>query len=1026
MNRIIIIIISAFLLSNFANSQTNYKADLSKILIEKDGSVLLPIEKLKGKSDIYSSGIEQNADAWENFRKEYGAWTITFDKLTNTPRRAFGKPIQIAGYSEITEKNLEQASLSFLKQFADLFNIDANQLKLRNSNFINNTWYVKFYQEYQGIEVLLSEIDLRISKDAKVFSFGVDFYNNINLDLSPSISASTAIENAHFGLDFNPKKDKIQANEKMFILPVKSNSGISYKLAYKVKIETEQPFTVYSAYVDSHSGIIVWRINQTKNFTINKTNENLKSSESFSNKELNIIQSKSDGETSIELKGLVKLIHPWDEPSLVPFASTYINIGDEVYLTDEEGRVVFDINEPAAYSISFSGPYCTIKNSVADSIDALIKGIINPEEKLELEWNDSNSKIQERILFYHTNLVYKNYKGIDPEMTVMDYPMDVTISYDTWSPNAMATGDAIMFIGVGYQDYRLAETPTVLYHEYTHNVNARLYQELGLEDGMINLDCNEGTADLGASLIIRDPRLGVGYLTGDSVLYLRNLSNSIIFPDSLEADSHFNGQILSGSFWDLIEKTSYEYVEQLSHFAKYGTPDDADLGIAFNEWFLETLIADDDDNNLTNGTPNDMAIIESFNNHQIGTDLLVAVSFSHKNLPDSEDTLNAFTVPFNLASKIAIMEKPVENVELVYSIDAFETFFAVPAVELSTNQFSAEIPAQKKGTVVQYYFKALDPFTKKEVILSSELRGFAPFEFLVGYSQAFFDNFEEDNGWTVGSPSDDATRGEWERDVPEEVNINLFPDVVQPGSGYSEEGSKCFVTGAKAGSNMDFYKYMPNGTTTLTSPVFDISNLDNPLIKFHYWFFNYFLSLSFIPEFIVKVSSDAGETWVTVFETTENKSAWRKHQFDIADFVSISPTFQVRFIFDAVKTSGNQFYYFSEALVDDFTILTANQSIISSVDENYISNNSVLVYPNPFSNKVNISANIETAQRVLVQIYNIYGELQASIADEYLASGKYNFTWNGFNSLNQKAAQGTYFVKIFIGNQVKTEKIILK
>jgi hypothetical protein len=88
--------------------------------------------------------------------------------------------------------------------------------------------------------------------------------------------------------------------------------------------------------------------------------------------------------------------------------------------------------------------------------------------------------------------------------------------------------------------------------------------------------------------------------------------------------------------------------------------------------FIETLIADDDDNDLSNGTPNDINIIESFNNHHIGTDLFLAVSFSHNNLPDSQTPKFIYSA-FTLACKIAIIERQVENVELVYTTDGFKT-----------------------------------------------------------------------------------------------------------------------------------------------------------------------------------------------------------------------------------------------------------------------------------------------------------------------------------------------------------------
>ena len=87
-----------------------------------------------------------------------------------------------------------------------------------------------------------------------------------------------------------------------------------------------------------------------------------------------------------------------------------------------------------------------------------------------------------------------------------------------------------------------------------------------------------------------------------------------------------------------------------------GTPDDADIGIAFNEWFIETLITDDSygegDNDLSNGTPNADIIIESFNKHNIGTTLAMQLTFNHENYEDADDTENPYRIVFVLGAVV--------------------------------------------------------------------------------------------------------------------------------------------------------------------------------------------------------------------------------------------------------------------------------------------------------------------------------------------------------------------------------------
>jgi hypothetical protein len=151
---------------------------------------------------------------------------------------------------------------------------------------------------------------------------------------------------------------------------------------------------------------------------------------------------------------------------------------------------------------------------------------------------------------------------------------------------------------------------------------------------------------------------------------------------------------------------SLEVFRRLSHFAKYGLPDDPSDGVAFAEWFVETLVADDDDGNLANGTPHGAAIIQAFDAHGIGSALFFSRSFSHTPLPSTLDTASAHLAVWTLGGLPGV---DPDSVSLVYSTDAFTTSVTVPATRFSASEYRAEIPAQGSGTVVKYYITALDP-----------------------------------------------------------------------------------------------------------------------------------------------------------------------------------------------------------------------------------------------------------------------------------------------------------------------------
>src|SRR6185503_16521760 len=113
---------------------------------------------------------------------------------------------------------------------------------------------------------------------------------------------------------------------------------------------------------------------------------------------------------------------------------------------------------------------------------------------------------------------------------------------------------------------------------------------------------HEGMADVLAAMIQDDPDGGKGFFGPGTIL--RSLDNTRRWPeDANPADPHITGLIIGGAFWDLRRSAGLDVAARLSHFAMYGLPDDPEAGVAMSEYFVETLVADDDDADLGNGTP---------------------------------------------------------------------------------------------------------------------------------------------------------------------------------------------------------------------------------------------------------------------------------------------------------------------------------------------------------------------------------------------------------------------------------------
>src|SRR5206468_11417354 len=106
---------------------------------------------------------------------------------------------------------------------------------------------------------------------------------------------------------------------------------------------------------------------------------------------------------------------------------------------------------------------------------------------------------------------------------------------------------------------------------------------------------------------------------------------------------------------DLRQSLGNTLATRLSHFAKYGVPDDPNDGVAMSEYFFETLVADDDDGNVSNGTPHFAAIDAAFDAHGIGTNYYLGIA--HTPLADqSAPTPRTVTATFTYAGPFGALD----------------------------------------------------------------------------------------------------------------------------------------------------------------------------------------------------------------------------------------------------------------------------------------------------------------------------------------------------------------------------------
>jgi len=82
-------------------------------------------------------------------------------------------------------------------------------------------------------------------------------------------------------------------------------------------------------------------------------------------------------------------------------------------------------------------------------------------------------------------------------------------------------------------------------------------------------------------------------------------------------------------------------------------------------------------------------------------------------------------------------------------------------------------------------------------------------------------------------------------------------------------------------------------------------------------------------------------------------------------------------------------------------------------------------YPNPFNPETTIKYQLPESNNVILNIYNLRGQLVKTLINENQDVGYYNITWNGTDNHNREIASGIYFYRLSAGDYVETKKMLM-
>ncbi|MDX2473134.1 MAG: C25 family cysteine peptidase [Candidatus Krumholzibacteria bacterium] len=310
--------------------------------------------------------------------------------------------------------------------------------------------------------------------------------------------------------------------------------------------------------------------------------------------------------------------------------------------------------------------------------------------------------------------------------------------------------------------------------------------------------------------------------------------------------------------------------------------------------------------------------------------------------------------------------------------------FELPLVaEGPTDTWRASIPGQPDSTLVQYWLTSTD----LQDFATSEPAG-APFNvysFMVaGTTVLYASDMENATDWSAGTLSDDATDGLW-------VNVDpngIFDSgtEVAPEDDFSDPGTMCWVTGQAPVDSNQGIEDVDGGTTTLQSPVFDVSAATGLAVQYRRWYTNDTGNSPGQDNWVVQAQDDSG-TWVALENTATSNRSWQEMNFVLADHLTVGPSLRLRF-----KASDLGSGSLVEAGLDEFQLtsvilLTDSAAPVVGLTS---PNGGELFLPGDTSDVIWSQSDDVGVVHVEILLSSDSG----ATFDQTLASGAFNGTWS--------------------------------
>jgi hypothetical protein len=545
-----------------------------------------------------------------------GRWQVAWDAATGAPTRIWGSGIAAPGANAsaaIAEGFARQVLADHIALLAP--GATPTDFELVSNTSDGDIRAVGFVQRAGGLRVVGGQISFEFKRD-RLFVIGSEALPNVrvvqvrarldavDLQAKAAVAARDAV-----GLPAAP----VSAVGAEVILPFVGDDAIlGYRLVAPLEVDGQADGR-YRAYVDVATGAVVAAV------------------------QLNTYATGSvlyHGVNRYPGRGYV------DRPA----PQVHVKVNGAPQTTTAAGAITWSPDGDAQVQTTTDGDLVTIVNKASDTrtstvanvpvgvfeVGPLVTGMFTVAAGGQLVWDTSAQPEEDAQLdaYLDTNLAKQYVRDhVDPDLPTLSDQMTVNVNIAN-TCNAFFDGKSLNFFAASPSTCHpspltnnccenTARIQDVNFHEYGHRVHtAEIIMGVGDFDGGMS----EGAADFLAVSITGDSGMGRGFFFTD--VPLRELDPPDVewrWPEDI-GEIHHTGLIFGGTFWDLRKTLLAELGptagEALTNKLYVGA-----LRRAINipTSLIEALATDDDDGDLSNGTPHECEIRDAFGRHGMRT-----------------------------------------------------------------------------------------------------------------------------------------------------------------------------------------------------------------------------------------------------------------------------------------------------------------------------------------------------------------------------------------------------------------------